>query len=143
MIVLLDANVLASMALSPISGAIARLLLCWIEGTFTVAVSEHVMGELQRTIRNPWFSSRASTEDIQSFVSFVRRHAVFYPVTTVVTGVATHPEDDLILAAAVSAGAAYLVTGDRRFRARVPNFQGVRLVSPSEFVSILDDTPAP
>jgi predicted nucleic acid-binding protein len=66
---------------------------------------------------------------------------VFYPVITVVVGVATHPEDDLVLAAAVSAGATYFVTGDRRFRLRVPGFQGVQLVSPTEFVAILDAAP--
>jgi predicted nucleic acid-binding protein len=54
-----------------------------------------------------------------------------------VSGVATHPEDDLVLATAVSAGADYLVTGDIRFRTRVPSYQGISLVSPSEFLAII------
>jgi predicted nucleic acid-binding protein len=54
-----------------------------------------------------------------------------------VAGVATHPEDDLVLATALSAGADYLVTGDRRFRTRVPHYQGVTLVSPAEFLAII------
>jgi predicted nucleic acid-binding protein len=54
-----------------------------------------------------------------------------------VQGVATHPEDDPILATALSAGADYLVTGDRRLRDRVPLFRGIPLISPSEFRDVL------
>jgi len=55
----------------------------------------------------------------------------------IVSGIATHPEDDLVLATALSAGADYLVTGDRRFRTRVPHYQGITLISPAEFLAII------
>jgi len=67
----------------------------------------------------------------------VAQHATLYPITVTITGVATHPEDDLVLATALSAGADYLVTGDRRFRARVPRYQGVIVISPADFLIIL------
>jgi predicted nucleic acid-binding protein len=54
-----------------------------------------------------------------------------------VSGVATHPEDDLILATAVAANATYLVTGDRKLRA-VGNFRGVTILSPREFLATLE-----
>jgi len=142
-IVLLDANVLVSMALAPISGAIAQVLLAWAQRRFDVAVSDFILHEFQRTLRSSWFRQRASEEDVRTFTAFVLRHAVVYPATTTVTGVATHPEDDLVLAAAVSAGATYLVTGDRRFRERVPSYRGVQLVSPAEFVAILESRAGP
>ena len=129
------------MALAPVSGAVARLLLYWLAGRFSVAISDTILIELRRTLANPWFRRQTSSDDVRAFLAFVQRHAVFYPVTTVISGVATHPEDGLVLAAAVSVGAAYLVTGDRRFRARVLGFQGVQLVSPTEFVAILEAAP--
>src|SRR4051794_19427665 len=43
-------------------------------------------------------------------------------ITTSVQGVATHPEDDLILATALSVRPDYLVTRHRRLRDRVPRF---------------------
>jgi len=58
------------------------------------------------------------------------------PLTVEVTGVATHPEDDLILATAVAGEASYLVTGDRKLRA-VGAFQGVTILSPREFLARL------
>jgi predicted nucleic acid-binding protein len=54
-----------------------------------------------------------------------------------VTGVATHPEDDLVLAAAVSAGADYLVTGDRKLQA-LDTFEGVRILSPRQFLDMIE-----
>jgi predicted nucleic acid-binding protein len=50
--------------------------------------------------------------------------------------VATHPEDDLVLATAVSAHADYLVTGDRKLQ-RLGSYQGVRILSPREFLAVL------
>ena len=64
------------------------------------------------------------------------------PLTVEVTEVATHPEDDLILATAVASGAHYLVTGDRKLRT-IQSYQGVTIVSPREFLALLErETPA-
>lgn len=59
-------------------------------------------------------------------------------VTEFVSGVATHPEDDLVLATAVSGKADYLVTGDKPLRKTVPKYQGVKLVTPVEFLKVLE-----
>jgi predicted nucleic acid-binding protein len=48
------------------------------------------------------------------------------------------PEDDPILATALSAHVDYLVTGDQRLRDRVPSFQGIPLVSPAAFLDVLN-----
>jgi predicted nucleic acid-binding protein len=53
-----------------------------------------------------------------------------------VQGVASHPEDDLILATAVSAQADYLVTGDRQLLA-LGEYQGAQIVTPRAFATIL------
>ena len=51
-------------------------------------------------------------------------------------------EDDLVLAAALSAGANYLVTGDTRLQ-RLRTYEGIRIVSPREFVEVLrEEEPA-
>jgi predicted nucleic acid-binding protein len=50
-----------------------------------------------------------------------------------VHGVATHSEDDLILATAVSAEADYLVMGDRKLQDLV-TYEGVTIASPRQFL---------
>ncbi len=49
---------------------------------------------------------------------------------------ATHPEDDLVLATAVSAAADYLVTGDKQLQ-RLGGYHGVAIVSPRDFLALL------
>lgn len=48
----------------------------------------------------------------------------------------SNPEDDVVLATAVSAHADYLVTGDRQLL-RLGAFEGVALISPAGFVEVL------
>lgn len=66
----------------------------------------------------------------------LRSAAIVTALTVEVTGVATHPEDDLILATAVAGDATYLVTGDCKLRA-VGTFRGVSILSPREFLDQL------
>lgn len=68
----------------------------------------------------------------------LRTKAIMVSLTTEVTGVATHPEDDLILATAVASGVASLVNGDRKLRA-LGTFRGVSLLSPRGFLARLED----
>jgi putative PIN family toxin of toxin-antitoxin system len=135
-IVVLDANTLAPMVLASATGVLGRILAAWRRRLFVVVVSDYLLAEVRRTLANPYFSGRLTASEAQLYLSFVRILAQHVTITVTVTGVATHPEDDLVLATALSAGADYLVTGDRRFRARVPHYQGATLVSPAEFLAV-------
>lgn len=143
MIVLIDATTLASMAIALPGGTLATILSAWRQGAFRVAISDHVLGELRRTLSNAYFRTRIPPEDARVYLDYIQDFAEHVEVTVQVIGVATHPEDDLVLAAAVSAGADFLVTSDRRFRTRVPSYQGITLLSPAEFLTVLYDPRGP
>lgn len=69
----------------------------------------------------------------------MQNEATIIPVAIKVQG-ATHPEDDLILATAVSEKADYLVTGDGHLLTKVGNsYRGITLVTPKDFLKILQD----
>ena len=53
-----------------------------------------------------------------------------------VNGVSIDPEDDKYLSACLSGKASFLVTGDDHLL-RLSNFEGVRIVTPREFLEIL------
>jgi predicted nucleic acid-binding protein len=55
-----------------------------------------------------------------------------------VRGVATHPEDDVVLATGVSAGADFLVTGDRKLL-QLGTYRGVRITTCTSFLEALAD----
>ncbi len=58
-------------------------------------------------------------------------------ISVSVINVATHPEDDLVLAIAVSAVADYLVTGRRGLQA-VGRYRAVTILSPGAVLTLLN-----
>ena len=67
----------------------------------------------------------------------LEQKATSIALTREVHGVATHPEDDLILAGAWSAEAEYLVTGDAQLQ-KLGTFEGVKIISPRDFLWLLE-----
>jgi putative PIN family toxin of toxin-antitoxin system len=136
----LDTNVLASGALGFTGGVTppALLLHQWRAGRFRLIISDYIEEELRKTFAQPYFKRRIRTEDRELFLILLTKIAEHVAIRHRVTGIATHPEDDPILATALSAHVDYLVTGDQRLRDRVPSFQGIPLVSPAEFLEVLN-----
>jgi putative PIN family toxin of toxin-antitoxin system len=134
--VVLDANVLVS-GFSFGGGVPDRILRRWKEGQFRLIVSSHLLAEVGNTLEKPYFRSRLSESSVQQALLLLRIEARTTLLTNVVSGVATHPEDDSVLATAVSASCDYLVTGDRQLQ-HLGSYQGVRIVSPREFLTLVE-----
>lgn len=62
--------------------------------------------------------------------------AIITPLTAIVQGMATHPEDDLVLATALSGNAQFLVTTDYKFIS-LKQYRGVLLITAHEFLATL------
>ena len=133
--VLLDTNVLASAVLDRRSTP-GSLLLLWTYDYFQLLISEEVIDELTRTLGKPYFRRRLPSETLSATIDLLRREATLTPVVVEIQSVASHPEDDVILAAAVSGHADYLVTGDAMLL-RIGTYEGVAIVSPRELLEIL------
>ena len=141
MIAAVDANVLASAALQLIRGGPpAAIWFAALQGLFALVVSQHVLTEVENTLRKPYFTARLSPAELASFLTRLSSRAAVTSITARVVGIATHPEDDLFLATAVSANADYLVTGDLKLQA-LGTYQGVTIVSPRDFLDLLIDQP--
>ena len=135
--VVLDANTLASGALSS-AGAIAQLVDAWLtEGRFAVVSSEVILDEVERALRKRYFASRLAARDRSSFIDLLRREALMVVPRTDVGRVAADPADDHVLATAVDGEASYLVTCDHALLA-LAEFRGVRMVTARELLTLLD-----
>ena len=134
----LDTNVLASgfVGFADADRAPGQLLRLWRDRRFSLVVSEDILTELRNTFMSAYFQRRLSPEHVAAAEQLLRQEAVMTSVHTHLVGVAAHPEDDLVLAAAISAQAAYLVTGDGPLL-RLGNYAGVDIVSPRQFLTIL------
>lgn len=138
-VAVLDTNVLASgiAGLARRDSTPGELLRRWRAGGYLLVVSEPILQELARTLRNPYFANRLSLSEIEGAVVELRADGLLQSLTTHVSGVAAHPQDDQILATALSAQAPYLVTGDKPLQAR-GHYRGTRLLSPRQFLAVLE-----
>lgn len=140
----IDTNILASGSLAQ-TGSVAEIMGAIYDGRFRLAISEHILTELMRTLESPYFAQRLSAKQIATFVSLLRAIALVVTPTPGVAGVATHPEDDIILATAAAAGADYVVTGDKHLQ-NVGGYGAIRIIATAEFAAMLGGhpgTPAP
>ena len=133
----LDANTLVSGILVP-HGIPSRLLEAAYARAFICISSDAIVAEVVRTLTSERIERKYHVEPaiVERLRGFLESDGVATPITAQVSGVATHPEDDQILATAVSASADYLVTGDRQLL-KLGAYQGVRIVTPREFLQIL------
>jgi putative PIN family toxin of toxin-antitoxin system len=134
----IDTNVLASAVLR-IRGDSppVRLIDMWLAQRFELIVSDHIIGELVKTLDSTYFSTRVSIRNRSVFLANLDALATIAPLLRVVEGIATQPADDLVLAAALNSNADYLVTGDRALLA-LGTFEGTRIVSAADFIAMLD-----
>ena len=103
---MLDTNVLASgfVRHHPASPPV-QLVDAWRAGIYTLVISDHILAELARTFAEPYFAQRLTLAQMAADLVLLRDEASPAPITAQVQGVATHPEDDLVLATAVSSRA--------------------------------------
>lgn len=134
--VVLDTNILASSALTS-STTSTEILNKWRDGQFQLIISEHIIGELKQTLNKPYFRKLIHQQVIDDFVDLLRSEAIVVPITARVAAIATHKEDDMILATAESGKAGYLVTGDHGLQ-DLKEFKGIQIVSPRIFATILE-----
>jgi putative PIN family toxin of toxin-antitoxin system len=106
-----DTNTIVAEVLEPRGGS-ARLLRAARLGQFALLTSTVIVDEVVRTLNADRIRRRylIGPHDVLAILRFLERDTAVTALTQPVQGVATHPEDDLILATAVSGDADYLVT---------------------------------
>ena len=114
-----------------------KILRLWSQGLFELILSPHLLSEVTATFRNPYFRTHLTEAQRSRALHLLRHRARLVAITVQVQGVATHQEDDLTLATAVSTQPTYLVTGDKKLQ-QLRHYQQVTIVSPHEFLAILE-----
>lgn len=131
----LDTNVLASGALTPhtIPG---QILNGWRNNQFELVLSQYILKELYSTLNKPYFLNLINMQDIEDFLDLLQNEATIVSITTPIPKIATHPEDDIVLATAESGNAQYIITGDHGLQ-NIKEFKGIQIVNPRHFAGIL------
>lgn len=104
---------------------------------FILLTSENQLNEVKRTLHKPYFRERVSASKIGRHVNFIRERAELIDPYSSVEGIATHPEDDKIIAIAIDGKADYLVTSDKHLLQADVEGSKVKIVSPKQFLYLI------
>ena len=133
--VVLDTNILAS-AIRAERGPIALIRESWLSGLFCLHISQVILDELEHTLGNPYFSSRLGQEESHLYLTSLKATSAVHIIPSAVPRLASHEEDDFILATAKSASADFLITGDKHLQV-LQCYEGTRILPPQPFSACL------
>jgi uncharacterized protein len=138
----LDTSVLVSAFLSP-HGTPAKVMGAATRGAFVLCLSNEILSEFVQALgklgrRHPSFGYDDDlvaryVRDLTLLAERVERELPD------IRAVPDDPKDDMIVATAVATGADYLVTGDRRHLLPLREYEGIRIVTPRQFLDLIAD----
>lgn len=141
----LDSSVLVSAFLTP-HGSVVRLLRNPARSRYRLCLSEAILTETAEVLltkpRLRQFAQYADRE-VHDYIRWLIAQAEMIADLPELRAVPNDPKDDPIIATAVAARADYLVTGDRAHLLPLGHYQGIRIVSPREFLDILVGSSGP
>jgi putative PIN family toxin of toxin-antitoxin system len=105
------------------------------QGAIQAVTCEQIMEELLQKLRRKLdFSDQQVLETTVYLMGFMRTVAI----TGNLKGGCPDPKDDMVLECAVAAQATHVLTGDKKHLLPLRSFQGIAVVSPSDFVLAVD-----
>ena len=129
MIVVLDTNVLVA---AMVAKGLCHEVVVRSLGSCTVATSQPLLEELERTLRAKFTLGPAA----KAFLTRLRVCVRIVEPTALGAPVSRDADDDVVLATAVAAGARVIVTGDQDLLVIGP-YDGIDIISPREFLGRL------
>ena len=127
--IVMDTNLLVS---AVISAGLPRLLLSGAKtGAFELCISETLLAELLDVLTRDKFLSRLAQAGLTpaGIVADIRKLAVLVTPVMVPPVVPTDPDDDHVLAAALTGNVNLIASGDKRDLLPLQNYQGIDIVS--------------
>jgi len=134
----LDTNVIISGVITD-HGAPFQILQRWKGGEFAVIISSSILQEIERVLHYPKIKrKRRLTEgNIRNVMELLRKYGIVTPADITIEAVPEDPADNKFVVAAVETEADYIVSGDRHLK-DLSSYHGIRIVSPDEFLRVLD-----
>jgi putative PIN family toxin of toxin-antitoxin system len=136
----LDANVIVASLPAP-DGLLKDLTDQWLSGRFDLVISEHIFREVAHAWSKRYWRARLDPITAEQYSRAPSGRSQPVSITSTVSGIAAHPEDDLVIATALSGNASVIVTGDREFLP-VRQYEGIEIILPLDFLTRLDEAEA-
>jgi putative PIN family toxin of toxin-antitoxin system len=135
--IVLDTNVLISAFLSRM-GAPFQIMQLTRTSDMVLVMSRAVFQELERVIHYPYLRAHADYSDnqVERFLRGIEQASFWIPVNQTLAVVEADESDNRFIELAVSGKAQYIITGDKRHLLPLRRYQGIEIVSPTEFLAL-------
>lgn len=135
--VVLDSTVLVSAFLTP-GGAADTVLQSAIDERFVCCLCEEILIEIVRRLMSPRLQQRYvyTDDDMKKFAATLRRSFLLFPDLPSLTGIVRDPNDDMILACAVTARVSHVITRDLDLLS-LGHYEGITMITPEAFLRLL------
>jgi len=130
--VVIDTNVFVS-GLN-FAGKPDEVLELLIRGEIDVIISPFILSEIERILRERFEWSEGN---IHRVLNRIERQAILVHPQCKVTVVKGKDDDNRILECAIEGKAQYLISGDKKHLLPLKEYQGTKVLSPSEFLKLL------
>lgn len=131
--IVLDSNVILAGLNS--RGTTRDVLQLIVNGKVVLCISSFIVAEVKRSLR---IDFRWMDSTIESTIDALLRHAQLIDAPEHIAAVVTDPSDNRILECAVAAHADYIVTGDRKHLLPLDEYQGIRIITPRDFLNLIE-----
>jgi len=135
--VVADTNVLISGALW--RGPSHRIIELAEAGEATLCVTEPILEELKGVLQRRKFQARLRTlrTSSEEILAGLLPLVELYQSVDASGSVPFDPDDEMFIACAVSAGAAFIISGDTHLL-RLKQYGAIRIVKPTEFLRLIE-----
>ena len=128
--VVFDTNVVASASFW--RGAPFDCLAAWTKGRCEAVVSPALLAESHETVEELRLDY-PRREPVEWVDALTESAELIFP-TERATGATPDPGDEMVLECALAAEADFIVSGDKKHLLSLREFQGIQIVSPSDFL---------
>jgi len=105
-----------------------------MKGEIEVSISPFILTELERILSEK-FEWRA--EQIHRVLSRIKAKTILVHPKVKISAIKEKDDDNRILECAVEAKVDYVISGDRKHLLPLKEYQGIKILSPTEFLRIL------
>jgi len=131
--VVIDTNVFIS-GLN-FAGKPNEVLELFIKGEIEVYISPFILKELERILRKKF---EWNEKQLQKILDKIKKKAVIVQAETKISIIKAKEDDNRILECGVDGKVQYIISGDKRHILPLKNFRGIKILSPSEFLGLLN-----
>jgi putative PIN family toxin of toxin-antitoxin system len=124
-----DSNIYISALM--FGGKPLQLLEMALDGEVELAISEAILTETLRVLRDKFHRTPDQLQDAERFITAITRHV---SPTEPVDAVPTDPDDNRVLECAAAARSAVVVSGDADLL-RLGSFRGASIQKPADFLA--------